>query len=145
MVFNSILVVCVGNICRSPTGAAMLRNLFPDKKISSAGISAVVGHDVDPMARRVAELHGLSIEPHSAQQLTSSICYEFDLILVMEKKHIEAVSEISQSSRGKTMLFAHWLDKRDIDDPYRKSQEAFEHVYQLMFQSAEKWAKLLGS
>ena len=41
--FNSILVVCVGNICRSPTGERLLQQLLPEKEITSAGVGALVG------------------------------------------------------------------------------------------------------
>ena len=52
---QSILTVCVGNICRSPVAAALLRADLPDVHVSSAGIAALVGEDVDPTARQVAE------------------------------------------------------------------------------------------
>lgn len=58
--FNSILVVCTGNICRSPIGERYLRRALPNKKIDSAGISALVGHSADDSAIRIAEKHGIS-------------------------------------------------------------------------------------
>ena len=145
MMFNSVLVICVGNICRSPTGEALLRQLLPDKKIASAGLQAMVGSGADHSAKTTAEKHGLSLDSHVAQQLTSTLCREYDLILVMEKRHIDLVGNISPEVRGKTMLFGHWLGQQEIDDPYRKSLEAFEHVYQLLSNSANKWAKVLAS
>lgn len=48
--FNSILVVCTGNICRSPIGERYLRSLFPNKRIDSAGTNALVGHAADESA-----------------------------------------------------------------------------------------------
>ena len=52
--FERILVVCDGNICRSPTVAAMLAAARPDKRISSAGLVGLEGHDMEPTARDVA-------------------------------------------------------------------------------------------
>ncbi|EMB6255569.1 TPA: protein tyrosine phosphatase [Serratia marcescens] len=145
MKFNSILVVCVGNICRSPTGEALLRERLPGVKVASAGIHALVGEAADESAVYVASKHGVSLDNHVAQQLTGSLCRNYDLILTMEKRHVGAIARIAPEVRGKTMLFGHWLGQVEIDDPYRKSQEAFEHVFQLLLRSADKWAQSLTS
>ena len=142
--FDSILVVCVGNICRSPTGERMLKRLLPHKKIASAGLGAMVGHPADPSAMAVAEQNGLSLEHHSGAQLTKELCREYSLILVMERKHIDGVFRLAPEVRGKTMLFAHWLAQKDIPDPYGKSTEAFEFVYRQLDESAKKWATVLN-
>lgn len=141
--FNNILVVCVGNICRSPSGEYLLKKLLPNKTLASAGVGALVGKPADKMATQVAAEHGVSLEGHSARQLTADLCRDYDLILVMEKGHIEAVTNIAPEARGKTMLFGQWLGMKDIPDPYRQSKEAFDHAYQLIEQSAQAWAKKL--
>ncbi|TKY84452.1 protein tyrosine phosphatase [Pectobacterium polonicum] len=142
--FDSILVVCVGNICRSPTGERLLKQALPTKRIASAGLGALVGKPADTMATEVANHHNLSLEGHEAQQLTSTLCRQYDLILVMEKGHIDGVSRVAPEVRGKTMLFGHWLNQQEITDPYRKSREAFEFVYSQLEQSAQKWVQALN-
>ena len=142
--FNSILVVCVGNICRSPIGERLLRTSFPSKTIDSAGVGALVGRAADSQASAVAMEHALSLDGHIARQLTPELCKQYDLILVMEKSHIEAVTSIAPEARGKTMLFGHWLNETEIPDPYRKSKEAFEHVYDILERTALEWAKILS-
>ncbi|WP_454877787.1 arsenate reductase/protein-tyrosine-phosphatase family protein [Serratia inhibens] len=142
--FDSILVVCIGNICRSPTGERLLKQKLPDKKIASAGISALVGKSADASAIKVANEHQLSLDGHIAQQLTKELCREYSLILVMEKAHIDAVCRLAPEVRGKTMLFAHWLGQQEVPDPYRKSTEAFEFVYRLLAESAQKWVQALN-
>ncbi len=141
--FDSILIVCVGNICRSPTAEILLRNSLPKKRIDSAGLSALVGKPADKNAIDVAERHHFSLLDHKAKQLTNRMCQEHDLILVMEKKHIEAVCRLAPEVRGKIMLFGHWLKGREIEDPYRKSPEAFEFVFNILEQAAHKWAQAL--
>jgi len=143
LMFNKILVVCVGNICRSPSGEYLLKKLLPNKDIASAGVGALVGKPADCMATEVAQKNGVSLEGHVAQQLTSLLCSEYDLILVMEKGHIEAVTKIAPEARGKTMLFAQWIGQHDIPDPYRQSREAFDHAYSLIDEAASAWAKKL--
>ncbi|ASN86368.1 protein tyrosine phosphatase [Pectobacterium versatile] len=142
--FDSILVVCVGNICRSPTGERLLKQALPTKKIASAGLGALVGKPADETAINIANQHNLSLDGHLAQQLTSTLCRQYDLILVMEKEHIDGVCRIVPEVRGKTMLYGHWINQQEIADPYRKSREAFEFVYLQLEQSAQKWAQVLS-
>ncbi len=145
--FNNILVVCVGNICRSPIGERLLKQQLPHKNIASAGLasekSRLVGKSADDMAIQVAQEHGVSLDGHQSQQLTPQLCSQFDLILVMEKGHINALSDIAPEARGKTMLFGQWIGQRDIPDPYRQSKEAFDHAYALIEQAAAAWGKKL--
>ena len=142
--FEKILVVCVGNICRSPSGEYLFKKLLPNKSIASAGVGALVGKAADKMATEVALENSLSLAGHEAQQLTSELCREYDLILVMEQGHIDAVTNIAPEARGKTMLLSQWTDKQAIPDPYRQSKEAFTHAYQLIDQACQAWAKKLG-
>lgn len=141
--FNSILVVCVGNICRSPTGERLLKQALPEKNICSAGLGALVGKPAEKTALEIAKQHGLNLEGHQAQQLTSAMCRDYDLILVMEKAHIEAVCRLSPEVRGKTMLYGHWLNQSEIGDPYRQSREAFEFVFNQLNASTQKWVEAL--
>ncbi|KGT95827.1 protein tyrosine phosphatase [Erwinia typographi] len=141
---NSILVVCVGNICRSPTGERLLKSLLPEKEIASAGLGALAGEAADETASSVADVHGVSLAGHIARQLTSDMCRDYDLILVMEKKHVDLVNRINPSVRGKTMLFGHWLNQQEIADPYKKSRDAFEAVYGILENAAQKWVNALS-
>ncbi|WP_305818537.1 arsenate reductase/protein-tyrosine-phosphatase family protein [Photobacterium leiognathi] len=142
--FNKILVVCVGNICRSPAGECILQTKLPTKCVASAGIatqkSGLAGKPADAMACEVVAQYGFDLSGHQAQQLTPELCRDYDLILVMEKGHIEAVTNIAPEARGKTMLFGQWIGQRDIPDPYRQSREAFEHSLTLVEQAAQAWA-----
>lgn len=136
---NSILVVCVGNICRSPTGERLLQRNFPSLRIASAGLHALTGKSADDVAQSVALAHGLNLQGHSARPLTERLCSEADLILVMEKRHIDELVKRNPNVRGKVMLFGHWLGQKEIPDPYGQSREAFEHVYDLLTRSADSW------
>ena len=141
--FNKILVVCVGNICRSPTGEALLKHLVPECEVRSAGVQALVGKPADEQAKNIARLDGIEMEGHLARQLDSAMCHEADLILVMETSHIRAVEKICPTVRGKVMLFGQWLSNKDIADPYRRSDEMFALVYQQIEAAANKWAEKL--
>jgi protein-tyrosine phosphatase len=139
--FNRILVVCVGNICRSPTAEFMLKSALPGKHISSAGLGALVGHDMDAQARTVAEQQGLSCPKHQARQLTRELCHEADLILVMEQRHRDGVTQLCPEARGKVFLIGQ---DADIADPYRQSDAFFQRTYAQLQAGCSAWAKRLA-
>lgn len=138
--FNKILIVCIGNICRSPTAERLLQKKMPHLQISSAGLKALAGKDADLQAIRTALRHGLIIAGHTARQLTPAMCGEADLILVMEPQHIDMVADVLPSARSKTMLFAQWLPQKSIPDPYMQTEAFFETVYRKLEEAAEQWA-----
>ncbi|EMJ7519612.1 protein tyrosine phosphatase [Providencia rettgeri] len=137
--FNNILVVCTGNICRSPTGERLLQAHFPNKKVHSAGIIAKDDRPAYDSAIRIAQQHDLCLDNHQSRRLTSELCKEADLILVMENDHIDRIHQQFPETRGKVMLFGQWLNKTEIPDPHKRSDEMFEHVYQLMEKAVIQW------
>jgi protein-tyrosine phosphatase len=148
--FNKILVVCLGNICRSPTAQFMLQQRLPNKTVHSAGITAMKhsdgkGWDMDKTARAIAEKHGHSFPIHEAQQLTRELIGNYDLVLVMENNHRNHIAQRYPEAQAKTMLLGQWLDAggKEIPDPYKKSDEVYEHVLKLIDQATDKWASKL--
>ncbi|HBR1718500.1 TPA: protein tyrosine phosphatase [Klebsiella quasipneumoniae subsp. quasipneumoniae] len=143
--FNSILIVCTGNICRSPIGERFLKKMLSTKRIDSAGTHALINHPADETAVKISQKNGLSLTEHVGKQFTPEMARDYDLILVMEKKHIETIGKLAPEARGKTMLYGHWLDGREIPDPYRKSEEAFDSVYLLIAQAGRLWVEKLNN
>jgi protein-tyrosine phosphatase len=143
--FNSILVVCAGNICRSPTAEYILKDKLVGKSIevASAGLTALVGKPAETTALEIARQNGVDLTPHLGQQLSSKLIAQHSLILVMEEQHLTDLHSQYPEARGKTFLLGKWIGDKDIPDPYRKSQEAFEHVYQLIEQACVAWTKYL--
>lgn len=138
--FESILILCTGNICRSPIAEKLMQKLLPTKNITSAGVGALVGHPADDSAIYIAQELGLSLEGHKGRQFDAELARHYDLILVMDKGNLERVSRLAPEARGKTMLLGHWLGEKEIPDPYRKSLEAFKSVSQLIDQACKSWA-----
>ncbi|MGM0534691.1 MAG: low molecular weight protein-tyrosine-phosphatase [Pseudomonadota bacterium] len=140
--FNRILVLCTGNICRSPVAGAMLAARLPDKQVETAGLNPLEGHGVETEARILAEADGLDVSTHQARRVTLDILHGADLVLVMSDGQRLALGQMDPAALGKTMLFGRWLDNgrgREIPDPYRKSREAFQQVHQLLAQAADSW------
>jgi protein-tyrosine phosphatase len=143
--FSSILVVCAGNICRSPTGEYLLKNKLADSdiKVSSAGLTALVGKGAETTATSIALSNNIDMSEHKGRQLSSALIAENDLILVMEERHLSDLLGQYPHARGKTFLLGKWIDDAEITDPYRQSHEAFEHVYQLIDSACNAWKKYL--
>lgn len=137
--FQNILVVCVGNICRSPFAQAKLAKLAPSLNVHSAGVRALEGRPADPMAQQHAARYGLDLTKHRATQLNDQLCRAQDLILVMEPGHVDAVCSISPGSRGKVMLLGRWEQNQGVPDPYRKEASAFTHALELTATFCRQW------
>jgi protein-tyrosine phosphatase len=143
--FNRILILCVGNICRSPTAEYILRQHINNQgvTVSSAGLAALQGEPVNETAQKIALEHGVDMSPHIAKQVNSKLIYENDVILVMQQGHLEDLYARYPEVRGKAFLLGKWIDNAEISDPYRKSDEAFVHVYNLIERACHAWLKYL--
>jgi len=141
--FERILVVCDGNICRSPTVAFMLKEMKPEKHVVSAGLVGLSGHEMEPTARAVALENGLPCGEHVASKLDSEMCLASDLILVMESRQKDRINLRFPEASGKTFLLTQWNGKHDIPDPYKRGRDAFERIYPMMRDACQIWAAKL--
>lgn len=145
--FNAVLLVCVGNICRSPMAEALLRVSCEQKgcdiSIASAGISALVDHEADKCAVALMAERGVDIQAHRAQQLTNTLIAEHDLILVMERGHIEAINAMAPQSRGRVHLLGKWCENEEIADPYRQSEAHFKAALVAIDRGVNAWSECL--
>ena len=139
MAFNNILVVCVGNICRSPMAEALLKQRYPHKNVDSAGVGALVGHSADPAALEIMAGQEIDITNHVAKQIDEGLAKKADLIFTMSDSQTKWIEERWPFCRGKTFKLGHWQDK-DIADPYKHEMSAFQTAYQDIVVSLEQWA-----
>ena len=139
MAFENILVVCVGNICRSPMAEALLKQRYPHKNIDSAGVGALVGHSADPAALEIMAGQEIDITNHVAKQIDEGLAKKADLIFTMSDSQTKWIEERWPFCRGKTFKLGHWQDK-DIADPYKHEMSAFQTAYQDIVVSLEQWA-----
>ena len=137
--FRSVLVVCVGNICRSPLGERALARALPGLQLSSAGLAAVVGQGADADAARAAAEVGLDLSGHVARQLTAEIGAAQDLILVMEPGHRAEIFRRFPALSGRVMLFDHWTGGQGIPDPFRRDPEVHRATRDRILAAAEPW------
>ncbi len=101
----SVLVVCTGNICRSPAAQLVLGAALDDSVVvASAGTGAVVGAPVAPVMARLLSDRGLDPSGFVARSLTEDLVRSGDLVLTMTRRHRAAVLELAPSALRRTFL-----------------------------------------
>lgn len=140
--FHKILTVCVGNICRSPTAEILLRAALPEPNhhVSSAGLGALVGKGIETTAANLLHAQGYATDKHVARMLTRDMLHHVDLVLAMEKPHIEHILSTAPEVRGKVYLLGKWQNEREIADPYRHGEAAFALAYDQIAEGVAAWA-----
>lgn len=146
--FNKILTVCTGNICRSPAAEYLLRQRLEKAgnwkgEVRSAGIGALVNHPADDNVLALMLAQGIDLSAHRGAQLTVEQLRQADLVLVMEKHHRDAVLDMDPTARGKTFLLGHWL-QAEIPDPYRRGEKVHAEALQLIQAGIDTWLKKLA-
>ena len=140
-----ILVVCVGNICRSPMAEYLLRKHLQGRGVTveSAGIAAADGARIDPNALGVLATHGIDADAHVARRLDQAMIDAADLVLVMERSHLDFIRARFPSATGKTFLLGRWIGEFEMPDPLGRPRETFEHLYRALERAAYRWCELI--
>jgi len=139
----SLLVLCTGNICRSPMAEAYLRKYLPHTRVSSAGLAAVVGSSADPHAQTAMDALGISVKDHVARQLTSDLLAENDLVFVMTLSQKSKVESQYPWARGRVFRLGEW-DRYDIEDPIGRDLATFERIRDHIVRTCDSWLARLA-
>jgi protein-tyrosine phosphatase len=129
----SVLVVCTGNICRSPMAAGLLKGALPSDlkarvEVHSAGTHALHGNSATPEAVAAAAHFGVDISHHRARLLNKEMILSADLILAMEAHHVKTIKSAFLFNRTPVRLLGYFDAKggpEEVDDPYGEPLEAY--------------------
>lgn len=136
------LVVCLGNICRSPIGEGLLKHHAAltglPLTVDSAGTSGWHQGDLpDERSIAVMKQHGHDIRDQRSRALTQEDLYLFDFILVMDEQNEQDVLALGHG----TARVARFVPGQDVPDPYFGGTNGFETVYTMVDQAAQNWIK----
>ncbi|PMM39318.1 low molecular weight protein-tyrosine-phosphatase [Vibrio splendidus] len=142
---KKILVVCMGNICRSPTGEAVLRKkaqqLDVGVVVDSAGtIGFHKGNPPDSRSKSAGEKRGYSFKGITSRKVVMNDFEEFDLILAADKANLDdLMSQCPTHLQYKLVLFLSFGESQyqEIPDPYYGEGNGFELVLDLIEESSE--------
>lgn len=137
----NVIFVCLGNICRSPMAAGIMRQIYADENISGKVESAGtmdwnVGSGADPRAVSVARDNGIDITKHRARQFTVDDFERFDIVFVMDNVNAVSLKKLApEAQRHKICLLGVDVE---ILDPYHSNEAAFHATYKALDEYCRK-------
>ncbi|QXP78353.1 MULTISPECIES: low molecular weight protein-tyrosine-phosphatase [Winogradskyella] len=147
-----ILMVCLGNICRSPLAHGVMQSKLTEDHfyVDSAGTAAYhIGNSPDKRSIAVAKNNGLDISTQSARKFSVSDFDTFDYIYVMDQSNYSDIISLSRNANDtkKVKLFLDIntsIQNKNMPDPYYGDHSDFEYVYNLINETCDILAKQLN-
>ncbi|WP_252723230.1 low molecular weight protein-tyrosine-phosphatase [Pseudotamlana agarivorans] len=147
-----ILMVCLGNICRSPLAEGILKSKLPseDFTVDSAGTASYhIGSAPDRRSIAVAKKHGLNISKLKGRQFVASDFDRFDYIYVMDASNNQNVLDLARNDddRSKVKFILNEVypnENFDVPDPYYGGDDGFQNVYNILEEACTKIANDLN-
>ena len=142
---KKILMVCLGNICRSPLAEGILQSKVNKELVfvDSAGTAAFhVGNLPDERSIAVAKQYGIDISNQQARKFTEKDFLNFDVIYAMDKSNYQNIISLATSDKDvekvKMILNESQPDKNySVPDPYYGGKNGFEEVYKMLNQACD--------
>lgn len=138
-----ILIVCLGNICRSPLAEGVMRHMINaqglDWEVASAGTGSWhVGSPPDARGIEVARTYGYDISAQRGRLFTPNLFDEYDHILVMDKYNYHDVLKLAKTELHRKKVQFFLADRGEVIDPYHHS-----HLFEPVFKEVEARCKRL--
>ena len=147
-----VLVVCTGNICRSPTGQIVLEKkaaempAIDDFYCESAGTHSYhIGAPPDQRSQNVASLQGYDMSQCRAQHLRIDDFFKYDIFLAMDADHYKIIQRLKPKENNSRVFFFMEFSRKDpresVPDPYYGNAEGFKHVLQMIEEGADTFLR----
>lgn len=146
-----LLMVCAGNICRSPLAHGLMDKKIKENKlpweVDSAGTHGFHAEEKpDSRSIQIAQAHKLDISSQRARKIRSTDLENFDLIFCMDAQNYNSVKEMCQSEaeKAKVKLILNELypaENRIVPDPYYGGEDGFQNVYTMLDKACDAIVK----
>lgn len=147
-----VLMVCLGNICRSPLAEGILKSKVDTSKIfiDSAGTGSWhIGEKPDRRSMAIARRYDLDISDQRGRQFSEEDFDDFDHIFVMDNSNFRDVISMARNDEDKQKV--HLIleeifpsENVDVPDPYHGGEQGFENVYQMLNEACDQIAEKLN-
>ncbi|WP_405377344.1 low molecular weight protein-tyrosine-phosphatase [Nonlabens sp. Asnod3-A02] len=150
---TNILMICLGNICRSPLAEGLMRSKlnFTKFKVDSAGTSGGhKGQAPDKRSIAIAKKNGLDITNQKSRKLLKEDFQKFDYIYVMDQSNYDDVISLASTEEEKKKVIkildeAFPEENLDVPDPYYGGTQGFENVYRMLDRATDVIAKRIDN
>ncbi|WGS53981.1 low molecular weight phosphotyrosine protein phosphatase [Paraburkholderia sp. D15] len=141
---TDVLMVCEGNLCRSPMAAALLAAALPRVAVHSAGTRALVGRRAPALAVELMDGRGIDLRPHVSSVLTPAQVRGARLILAMTRAQCALIEHAFPFARGRVYRLGEH-ERLDIVDPYRRGRFTFELAIAQIEQGVQRWLDAIAA
>ena len=133
-----ILFVCLGNICRSPLAEGILRHIYPDIMVDSAGTSNYhIGSPPDRRMIETAQSYGIDISNLAARQFTTEDFNRFDKIFIMDDENYRNVVALAENESHIEKVNYTLSKQNNVPDPYFGGKDGFIQVYEMLHEACQ--------
>lgn len=142
-----ILMVCLGNICRSPLAQGILESKVDPEKVSvdSAGTAAYhTGNAPDPRSIAIAQKHGIDIQSQKARQFVKHDFSIFSEIYVMDQSNYQNVIALAETDQQRAKVHLILEEQKEVPDPYYGGENGFEYCFELLDKACNGIVKSLN-
>lgn len=146
-----ILMVCLGNICRSPLAEGILQSKVNSQEIQvdSAGTAAYhIGESPDKRSISVAKKYGIDLTKQRARKFKAKDFDVFDIIFAMDQSNFHGIIDLARNEAEEKKVHSilnelRSMENKEVPDPYYGGEQGFEEVYQMLDKACDAIAKKL--
>lgn len=148
---SRVLVVCYGNIYRSPFAAAILETVLRQRgapiEIRSAGFFDRAGRPTPKDFIEISSSYGINLSSHRSSVIDADVVKSADLVVVMDRLNWDRLAQLGADAKSKAVWLGAFLDRgpKEISDPYGRSGDEMREIARQIHEAAHRLGEVLAS